>query len=458
MSAAPELDRSVAPAPAPLRSFDFPETESARLQSGLRVCVAPIHRLPVVTFTLLLPVGGSSEPSDRSGLASFTAALLEAGAGDRDAAEIAEALESIGAELDVGVSWDATHAGVTVLSSRLPEAVAILASLLREPSFPAPEIERLRGERIAEIMQRRTEPRSLAGEVTARTLYDEASPYGRRLIGGLDSLAGLTRQDILAYHGETFRPAGATLLAAGDVTSAQVAELAGEHFGGWAGARATGTVPPVRPRAQAPRITVVDRPAAAQAELRVARIGVDRATPDYFPLTVMNSILGGSFSSRLNLNLRERNGYTYGAQSGFAMRRQPGPFVISAAVQTEVSAAALREVFAEVRLLRDHGPTEEELSAARNYIAGVFPLRLQTTAGVVSRLAEVALYELPEDYLQTYRERVQSVSAADVQRVAREQVPPDELKVIIVGDANTIKPLLEAEGFEAVQVITPDAL
>lgn len=457
MSAANELDRSVAPAPAALRPFDFPDTASARLQPGIQVRVAPIHRLPVVTFTLLLPFGGSSEPGDRSGLASFTAALLEAGAGDRNAAEIAEALESIGAELDVGVSWDATHAGVTTLSSRLPEAVGILTSLLREPTFPAPEIERLRGERTAEIMQRQTEPRSLAGEVTARTLYDDASPYGRRLIGGLDSLAGLTRQDILAFHGETFRPAGATLLAAGDVTPEEVTALAEEHLGGWAGARDAGTVPRVRARAQAPQITLVDRPAAAQAELRVAHIGVDRATPDYFPLTVMNSILGGSFSSRLNLNLRERNGYTYGAHSGFAMRRQPGPFVISAAVQTEVSAAALREVFAEVRLLRDQGPTEEELTAARNYIAGVFPLRLQTTAGVVSRLAEVALYGLPEDYLQTYRQRVLAVSAADVQRVAREQVRPDELKVIVVGDATTIRPLLEAEGFGEIEIVTPEA-
>ena len=453
-----ELDRANPPPPAALRSFDFPAVESAELPTGMRLRVAPIHRLPVVTLTVLLPFGGSSEPSDLAGITSFTAALLEGGAGDRNAEQIAEDLESIGADLDVGVSWDATHVGITALASHFEQALEILTTLIREPTFPADEFERLRRERLAEVLQRRSEPRSLASLATAHALYDPASPYSRPLIGHQHTLGGLTRQDVLAFHAEHYRPSGATLIAAGDLELSRLQELAERCFGDWAGLREPRTIPTAAPRTDAPKITIVDRPDAAQAELRVGHVGVDRATPDFFPLTVMNAILGGSFSSRLNLNLRERHGYTYGAHSGFSMRRQPGPFVISAAVQTETVAAALREILHEVDRLQVGGPTDEEMEAARNYIAGVFPLRLQSTTGVVSRLAEVAVYDLPPDYLQTYRSQILAVSAEDVTRVARDYIRPESLKTVIVGSAAAVEPLLTAEGFHSATVITTEKL
>ncbi len=251
--------------------------------------------------------------------------------------------------LGAAAGWDSAHLELTGLRSRLGAAAPVLADLLRRPTFPPEEVERIRQEHRAAILQRRAEPRGLANEAANRFVFCDASPFSRPLGGTDATLRGLSRDDVLAFHRDRFSPSGAALLVAGDTTTEEVERLFSAVLGDWSGAPEAAVPVTVEPRARALRVVVVDRPGAVQSELRVGQVGVSRGTPDYFPLTVMNAILGGAFTSRLNLNLRERQGFTYGVSSSFVMRREPGPFAISTAVQTEVTAPALAEILGEVR-------------------------------------------------------------------------------------------------------------
>lgn len=447
------LDRSHPPGPGPRRPFNFPPIERFTLPNGLPVLMARTDGFPVVTVGLILPAAGVHEPPERAGLASLVAALLESGTERRTAAEIAEAFEGLGVQFGVGTGWDATQAEMTSLASRSAAGIDLLAELVRTPAFPGAEVDRVRKEHIAEILQRRAEPRGLANEAAARYIFSPSSPFSRPLGGTATTLEGLTHEDIAAFHGARYTPFGAVIVIAGNVEPEEARDLAARAFGDWAGPASETPVVPVDPASTARRVVLVDRPGSVQSEIRVGQVGVPRSTPDYFPLVVMNTILGGAFTSRLNMNLREKQGFTYGVSSGFAMRRHAGPFLISTAVQTEVTAPALTEILREVEGVREAPVTPEELEDARNYLAGVFPLRLQTTEGVASRLAELALFDLPPDYFDDYRDRILAVDAEAVHRAARERIRPAELSIVIAGDAAAIRGPVEALSLGPVEVV-----
>lgn len=447
------LDRSHPPGPGPRRPFNFPPIERFALPNGLPVLMARTDGFPVVTVGLILPAAGVHEPPERAGLASLVAALLESGTERRTAAEIAEAFEGLGVQFGVGTGWDATQAEMTSLASRSAAGIDLLAELVRTPAFPGVEVDRVRKEHIAEILQRRAEPRGLANEAAARYIFSPSSPFSRPLGGTATTLEGLTHEDIAAFHGARYTPFGAVIVIAGNVEPEEARDLAARAFGDWAGPASETPVVPVEPASTTRRVVLVDRPGSVQSEIRVGQVGVPRSTPDYFPLVVMNTILGGAFTSRLNMNLREKQGFTYGVSSGFAMRRHAGPFLISTAVQTEVTAPALTEILREVEGVREAPVTPEELEDARNYLAGVFPLRLQTTEGVASRLAELALFDLPPDYFDDYRDRILAVDVEAVHRVAQERIRPAELSIVIAGDAATIRGPVEALSLGPVEVV-----
>jgi zinc protease len=451
-------ERATPPGPGALWPFEFPRVERRALSNGVRVAIAEVHDFPVVTVSVMLEAGGTREPAQLAGNAALTAALLDSGAGNRSAAQIAELVESLGVQLDNGAGWETAHVGITALRSRLEPALDVLVDLIREPTFPQEEVERLRAERLAEILQRRADPRALATEGAARFIYSPATPFARPLGGSAATIQRLTRQDVVAFHARYFTPGGTSIVVAGDVSPATALELLEPRFAGWAGGLEPARPLETRPRQTTPQVVVVDRPGAVQSEIRVGHFGVARSTPDYFPLLVMNAILGGTFSSRLNLNLREKHGFTYGASSGFSMRRQPGSFLVSTAVQTEVTVAAVSEILRELHAIRDAPVTPEELGDARNYLAGVFPLRLQTTDGIASRLAELLIYDLPDDYFDHYRDNVLAVEADEVNRVARRHVRPDEAAVVVVGDAASVRAGLEQLDFAPPLVITPETL
>jgi len=452
------LDRSRTPSPGALRPFHFPKVERRTLSNGIRLVHAPARELPVVTLSVILDAGAMRDEPSRLGLASLTASLLESGAGGRSAAQIAEEIEGLGVQLDTGAGWDTTQAGVTALASRLGPATAVLADLVRRPQFPLEEVERLRAERLAEILQRRAEPRALATEATARFIYHPESRVSRPLGGTESAVGALTRQDIEAFHAASFSPLSTSVVVVGDIDLDAAVELIETHFGDWAGGAPEHIEPSAAPENEEPQVVVVNRPGAVQSEIRVGHLGVARQTDEYFPIVVMNAILGGMFSSRLNLNLRERHGYTYGASSGFAMRRHSGSFVVSAAVQSEVTIAAVTEMLNELRGIRDAPVSDAELQDARNYFAGVFPLRLQTTDGIAGRLLEVLIYDLPDDHIDKYRDRVLAVSAEQVHQAATRHIRPDNATVVIVGDAESLRQPLEELGVGPVRVIEPNEI
>ena len=427
--------RRTAPGPGTLRHFGLPPVERRTLANGLTVLSCEARHFPVVTMSVLLEAGGVQEPAAKAGVAALTAELLESGAGARSAADIAEDVESLGVSLGSSVSWDTAYVGLTGLRSTLEPASEILASVVREPSFPTEEVERLRAERLAEILQRRADPRSLASEMASRFIFAAETPFSRPLGGPSATVAMLQRHDVAEFYADRYRPAGTSVLVVGDLGADEATRLVEARFGDWSGGSVAVEPVVVRPRSTGVQLVLVDRPGAVQSELRIGHVGVPRSTPDYFALVVMNTILGGAFSSRLNLSLREKHGYTYGVSSGFALRRAPGSFVVSTAVQSEVTAAAVREVLATLAGMREAEVSQAELDDARNYLAGVFPLRVQTTDGLASRLAELVIHDLPEDYFESYRDRILSVSAAEVLGAARAHVRPDELAVVVVGDA-----------------------
>lgn len=450
--ARPTLDRARPPEPGAIRELRFPMVEHDRLPNGLSVLAVSHGRLPMVRVALVLRTGAGAEPADRGGLAYLVGESLEGGTEERSAEELAWELERLGTELSVEVGWDATAVGMTVMRDRLEQAAELLADIVRRPSFPEEEVRRQRDLQLAALLQRLKEPGALANDMAARFIFARDVPYARPLLGLAPVVEGLSRDDVVGFYRRHFVPGHAALLLVGQVDDEAAERIARRHFGDWTGETPAGTEFDVRPAVERTSLFLVDRPGAVQSEIRIGDVGVERAHPDYFPLVVMNTILGGAFTSRLNMSLRERHGFTYGARSGFGFRRRPGPFTVDAAVGTEVTAAAVREALAEVRKLREEGPTEEEVAGARDYLAGVLPLRLQTVGQVAARLADVFVYHLEDDYLRHYRERIQQVTVEDVARVAGERLRTERLSIVVVGDAATVKGPLEALGVGPVQV------
>lgn len=445
--------RSSPPSPGVIKAFDFPPVEATTLDNGLEVKVARLTRVPLVTLSVVLSSGEALVADARAGLAVLTGEGLEGGTQSRTGPELAEAFENIGAGLSVSTGWDATSVSVTCLADRADEAASLMAEALLHPSFPDSEISRLRNQRLAAIRQRRMDPGSLADDAAAHFFFSDEVSYHRPLRGSESSVSGLDRKEILDFVSRRYRPSGAGLVVVGDVDPSEAEEMASRALGGWRGApEKTGEVD-ARPRTRGRKVVVVNRPGAVQSEIRIGKVGESRSTPRFFPLKVFNTVLGGAFTSRLMLSLREKHGFTYGVRSRFAFRKGAGPFTISMAVATEVTARAVEEAFAQLEQLLREGPKDSEVARARDYMAGIFPLHLETTGQVAARIAELHIYELPPDFFATYRARIREVSTEEALDAGRAVAEPDEMTVLVVGDAETILPPLEELALGPVEVV-----
>jgi predicted Zn-dependent peptidase len=440
----PAPDRSAAPAPGPAPRLVLPPVQTRTLANGLPVWIIERHRVPTVNVVLVLKSGSASDPAGKFGLANLTAAMLTEGAGGRDALTLADEIDFLGADLGSSSSFDAASVSLQVPSARLAQALPLMADVAMRPDFPQAELDRLREQRLTGLRTAKDNPPQIAGIAFPLVVFGEAHRYGTAASGTSASLRGLTRDDLRAFHAAHYRPANAALVVAGDVTPATLLPLLEKQFGAWpAGTTTSGpaVAPPVP--ATARTVTLVDKPGAAQSVVQVGGVGVPRDTPDYFALTVMNTILGGSFTSRLNQNLRETHGYAYGARSGFDMRRLAGPFSAAAAVQTDKTAESVTEILNELNGIRTTVPAAE-LSKAKNYVALGFPGQFETNGDLAGAYAELFVHGLPLDYYATYVDRVLAVTAADVQRVAGKYVTPDRFAVVVVGDRQAVEEKLKA--------------
>lgn len=442
------LDRSSAPAPGPVKPFDFPAVHRERLAGDdSPVLLAARHGdLPLVTVQAVVEGGAAAEAPEHAGIARLTAAALEAGTASCDEEVLAWELESLGVQLETSAGWDAAFVSVTVHRDRLEPAMALLADVVRRPAFPKAAVERMRDEQLAAILQRTKEPRALASDAAARFIFGEGVPYARPIIGRDSTLGSLGPDELRAFHAERYRAGSTALVVTGAIDPSGARDALDRHFGDWRGVAAPTPDFEVRPRHDTTRVEIVHRPGSVQSEIRLGHVGVDRHHPDYFALMVMNTILGGAFTSRLNMSLRERHGFTYGARTSFDFRRRPGPFTVDVAVASDVTARAIEEAWKEIAALRDNGPTDHELESARDYLRGVLPLRLQTTDALASQLSGIFVFDLPTDYFDSYRDRIAEVSREDVHRTAREAIRPHAMSIIVVGDADQIeKPIRDLD-------------
>ena len=449
------MSTATRPAPGPAREYHFPAFERRTLANGLRLLVAPTHSLPIVTVLAVVDAGAVAEPAGQEGVAELTARALNEGTPKYDGEALTDYLEQLGTSVGGAAGWDSASLAMTVMSANLDNAFVHFSEVLITPTFPMAAIERLKAERIAELMQIESEPRELADEKFDEYIYDVTSRFRLPLGGTRQSVNRLTRDEVVAFHAARYQPSATTLIVVGDVDVDAVETMVTGALAAWSGPAVPTARADDRPVRGSRAARIVRKEDAPQSEVRIGHVGVPRTHPDYFSITVMNAVLGGLFSSRINLNLREAHGYTYGASSAFDWRREAGPFVIGTAVASDVTAAAIQETLKEIDRMRAEPISESELSLATSYLEGVFPIRYETTAAIAAALATLTIYDLPADWYDTYRARIGAVTVEDVLAAARTHVRPDSLQIVIVGDAGAIREPLEALAFGPLDVVSP---
>lgn len=440
------LDRSRRPPPGPVPRLRLPELDAFRLENGLEVRVGESHRVPEISLRLLVEAGASAEPADRAGLADLTGRCLTEGAGRRTALETAEWLDRLGASFHASVRYDGAVLSMHLLSDVLPEALDFLATVVREPAFAPEEVERVRSERLDELERERDEPAIVADQVLIEAVHG-SHLYGRPAGGTPESVEGLDAETVRGFHATRYGPRDGALVACGAVRPDELRRRLEERLGDWeAGTGRPEVGPPPERAVAAGRIVLVDRPGSPQAEIRVGAVGAAYGSDDFYSVLVANAILGGLFNSRLNLNLREDKGWTYGARTRFRFRRRRGPFVARTAVETRVAADSFREILSELRGMSERPPSDAELSLAKNALTRSLPLQFETGGQVSRKVIRQIAYDLPEDYWERYRERIEAVSREDVVAAADRYLGRDGLALVAVTDAAAVREALEELG------------
>ncbi len=453
-------DRVVATAPAPgrPRPYSFPPFDRHRLANGLTVLTVHLPGRPLVSASLAFRNGAADEPAALAGSTVLAARALSEGTERYDAIALTETAERLGATLHAEAGWDALSAGVDVPAARLEPGLELLAEMVARPTFPGREVERLRDERLNDILQARADPRRRAEEGFIETIYTARSPYHRPAGGVRETVERLRPAHLREAYERGFDPARMTLIVAGDLGGLDLPAIADRLFGLWMPSpRAVAAGDVVAGSAVRRRfVRLYHRPGSVQTEIRIGHVGLPRRIPDFHAVSVMSAILGGLFSSRLNMKIREEKGYAYGAGAGFDLRRGCGPFSARAAVTGEVTVPAIRDILVELERIRDERVDEAELAAARDFLVGVFPLRFETPGPIVGALAGLVIHDLPDDELIRYRPGIERVTVNDVLAAARAHLDLEHSAIVLVGDAAQVGPELEAAGFGPLEVI-PEA-
>jgi zinc protease len=446
--------RAQPPKPAAAKPLQLETPQTAVLPNGLTLILSERRTVPLVAASLVFRTGSDANPLDKPGLASFVAAMLDEGTTTRSALQIADEVAVLGGSIGTGSSMDASTVTSRALTKNFGPLLDIVADVVLHPSFPAEEVERQRASRLAQLVQQREDPGTVAAITMASALYGAKHPYGFSETGTEASVKAITAADLQAFWKQNFVPNNAALIVAGDITMADLRALADKSFGAWQ----RGT--PAQPALAAPdtttaRIVIVNKP-GPQTQVRVAAVGAPRSSPDFRPLQLMNLTLGGNFASRINMNLREKNGYTYGASSSFTFRKAAGPFQVGSGIRTEVTGPAVAEVFNELRGILDKPVTDDELMRAKDGLTNSLPGAFETNGNAVGNFANVFTYSLPLDYYSRYAEQVAVVTTAQTAEVAKKYIVPEKMVVIAVGDLEKIEPELKKLNLGPIEVRQPD--
>jgi zinc protease len=447
--------RAQPPKPAALRPLQVPPPQTFKLANGLTIILDERTNLPIVSAALVFRTGSDANPVDRPGLANFTVAMLDEGTTSRSSLQLADDVAQIGATLQTSSTMDLSRAQIRTLKRNTAAALGILADVVLRPTFPQEEVERQRGQRISQLAQERQDPESVSAKAMAAALYGPRHPYGSAELGTEPSIRRMAREDMLAFWKANFVPNNAALIVAGAISADELRRLAEQAFGQWQpGTAASPTLG--APETTKAKVVMVDKPGAAQTQLRVASIGVPRSTPDYAALEVMNASLGGLFSSRINMNLREEHGYTYGAGSVFRYRRSAGPFFVATGVRTDVTGASVREIFKEIDRMIAVPLAADELALARDSLVRSLPGQFETSGDVLRSFTNVYVFDLGMDYFLKFPQQVGAVTVEAVQDVARRHLSPAQMLVVAVGDRAKIEPQLRELGLTSTELRDAD--
>jgi zinc protease len=419
-------------------NLSLPVPVRFKLQNGLTVLLVEQHNLPVVSANMVVLSGSERNPADKPGLASFTADMLDEGTNRRSTLQIADDVARIGATFQSGATSDQSAISLRVLKKNVDAAFDLMSDVALNPAFAEKEIERVRKSRLTQILQQRDNPNALANKVFFNTVFGDKHPYGFIDLGTEEATRAITRDDMMNFWKAGYVPENSALVVAGDIKEAELRALAEKYFGKWAGEGLVSTAPSAGAGA-ARKLIIVDKPGSPQTVLRIGQVGVPRSSPDYVPIEVMNTGLGGLFSSRINMNLREKNGYTYGAFSVFVFRRGAGPFYTGGSVRTDVTAPATREIFNELERIRSSDVTADELKTSKDAFARSLPGLFETTAQTVGSIGQIFVYNLPLDYYRGLPARIDAVTMAEIRRVAEKYLTPNSMVIVAVGDRSKIE-------------------
>ena len=441
------------PAPGPLRPYAFPPVQQFQLPNGLKVILVEKHTVPVVEARLIVDAGAQREPAAKSGLASLTGSLLSEGTGTMTGADIARAMDALGAQFSTGGGYSTAFADVVALKTVFPQALALAAKTVISPSFAPTELSRVKNRALAQYAQSHAQTAGLASDAFLRASFDSTAPFSRPASGTPATISALTRDDVVNWHRAMYAPASSTLLLVGDLTRAEAQTVAQQAYGAWTatGAALAPIQNPIR-ASNGTRIILVDRPASVQSTIIVGQPGFRATDPDYLNMVALNHVLGGGFSSRVNMNLREKHGYTYGAFSALDLRPGNGAFRIASDVRTSSTDSALVEAIGEYKRIATEAVPAAELQGALNNVVSSFPNSVQSVQGLTGRIQQLIIWGLPIDFYTTYREKLAALTPADLSTVAAARINPNNLVVVVAGDLSKIEAPIRARNLGTVEV------
>ncbi len=433
------FDRTVKPQALPAPKVKLPDIQKSVLRNGLAVWLVENHELPIVALNLVLQTGSDHDPVSKPGIASMTAEVLDEGTKTRDALQIADELDFIGSNLSVRSSVDGSFVTLNCLRKHLDASLEVFADVLINPAFPQKEFDRIKEQRLTGLLQQKDRPPTIASLAFNKIVYGSEHPYGNDASGNEMSVRTMTREEVVSFYDKYYRPNNATLIVVGDITQEDLLEKLESRLQGWKEQSVKRVMLPAPLKVQDRKVYLIDKPAAAQSEIRIGYPAAPRNTPDYFPLVIANRILGGQFSSRLNMNLREKRGYSYGVRSAFQFNKDAGPFIASGGVVTAKTDSSLVEFLYEIDKMKNEGATAEELEFVKKGLTGSFALTFETPSQIAGSIQNIVLYNLPDDYYEKYIENVNKVTLEDVQRVCKKYLNSSSMAVVVVGDLNVVR-------------------